>query len=349
MAFRRALTLLSVAGLAVMACTGPGATSTPTQTTAPTATAAATTAAPTATATEAPTATATATASPAADACAVEGLEYKTPGRLTLSTDLPAFPPWWGGASATQYPNEPEGGSPWSESDFSAEPYSMEGFEGSTAYAIAEAMGFTADQVDWVENLVFETAFAPGPKPFDVHFAQVAILPERAEAVDFSDPYFDSNQAIIALSSNPITSATSIADLRSYQLGAAQNTTSFDFLENTIQPTVEPRNYPSNDLAVAALKAGGADGLDGLIVDLSTSFYMRDAQIDDFATDEPEGKIVGQFGPPAEPDHVGAVLELDSTLTDCVNQAIAQLWEDGSQQARIDQWIDTGQSVPFLE
>ena len=45
----------------------------------------------------------------------------------------------------------------------------------------------------------------------------------------------------------------------------------------------------------------------------------------------------------------GAVLELDSTLTDCVNQAIAQVWEDGSQQGRIDEWIDTGQSVPFLQ
>lgn len=339
MALRRTLTFPLIAGLVVAACTGPGATSTPTRTTTPTATVAATTAAP----------TATATATPAADACEVESLEFKNPGRLTLSTDNPSFPPWWGGEASTQYPNEPEGGSPWSLSDFSAEPYSMLGFEGSTAYAIAAAMGFTPDKVDWVENTVFENAFAPGPKPFDVHFAQVAILPERAEAVDFSDPYFDSNQAIIALSSNPITSATSIADLKGYQLGAAANTTSFDFLETTIAPTVEPRNYPSNDLAVAALKAGGEDGLDGLIVDLSTAFYMRDAQVEDFDTPEQEGKIIGQFGPPAEPDHVGAVLELDSTLTDCVNQAIAELWTDGSQQGRIDEWIDTGQSVPFLQ
>lgn len=340
MSFRRSLTLLSVAGLALGACATPAAS--PTPTTGPTATAAAT---PSAT----PTAAASPTQSPAADACAVEGLVYKNPGRLTLSTDLPAFPPWWGGDASEDYANEPAGGSAWSDASFSAEPYSMEGFEGSTAYAIAAAMGFTPDKVDWVANTVFENAFAPGPKPFDFHMAQIAITPERAQAVDFSDPYFDSNQAIIALSSNPITSATSIADLKGYQLGAAANTTSFKFLEETIQPTVEPRNYPSNDLAVAALKAGGEDGLDGLIVDLSTAFYMRDAQIEDFETDEPEGKIIGQFGPPAEPDHVGAVLELESTLTDCVNQAIAQLWADGSQQARIDEWIDTGQSVPFLQ
>ena len=322
MSFRRALIIFSVAGLTLAACGAPAASPTPSQ---------------------------SPTASAPADACATEGLQFKNPGRVTLSTDNPSFPPWYGGEASTQYPNEPEGGSPWSASDFSAEPYSMEGFEGSTAYAIAAAMGFTPDKIDWIENTVFENAFAPGPKPFDVHFAQVAILPDRAEAVDFSDPYFELNQSLVTLSSNPITSVTTLEDLKGYTLGAAQNTTSFALIEDYIQPTVEPRNYPSNDLAVEALKAGGEDGLDGLIVDIGTAFYMRDAQIDDFGTDEPEGKIVGQFGPPAPSDEVGAVLELDSTLIDCVNQAIAELWQDGSQQARIDQWIESGQAIPFFE
>lgn len=338
MSVRRALIVFSVISLALMACATPAASPTATPTLAPTATASPTGA-------PSPTATASPTQSPAADACAVEGLVYKNPGRLTVGTDNPAYPPWWGGDPATQYPNEPEGGSGWEVSD----PYSMMGLEGSTAYAIAEAMGFTADKVDWVPNTVFENAFAPGPKNFDFHMAQIAIRPERAEAVDFTDPYFEINQALIALSDNPITSATTLAELKGYTLGAAQNTTSFALIEDVIAPTAEPRNYPSNDLAVEALKAGGADGLDGLIVDLGTAFYMRDAQIEDYDTPEPEAKIVGQFGPPATSDQVGAVLEKDSTLTDCVNQAIAELWADGSQQARIDEWIETGQDIPFFQ
>ena len=76
---------------------------------------------------------------------------------------------------------------------------------------------------------------------------------------------------------------------------------------------------------------------------------MRDAQLEDFDTEEPEGTIVGQFGPPAEPDHVGAVLELDNPLVDCVNQAIAEIKADGTHQAILDEWINTGQEVPFLE
>ena len=351
MSFKRVLTFVSVAGLALAACATPAGTTAPTTT--PTL---APTASPSAAPSASPSATASATASLAASPsssasaspaalCPKDELVLKNPGRLTLSTDNPSFPPWWGGDPKVQYPGEPEGGSGWELSD----PYSQEGFEGATAYAIADVMGFEVDEVDWVPNVVFENAFAPGAKPFDFHMAQLAITPERAEAVDFTDPYFELNQSLIALSSNPITNVTSVADLKGYTLGAAANTTSFDLIEDFIQPTAEPRNYPSNDLAVEALKAGGEGGLDGLIVDIGTAFYMRDAQIENYDTPDPEAKIVGQFGPPAVADKVGAVLEKGSPLTACVNAAIASLWLDGSQQARIDEWIATGQDIPFFE
>jgi polar amino acid transport system substrate-binding protein len=274
--------------------------------------------------------------------CNTADLALKNPGRLTLSTDNPAFSPWWGGDAKTQYPNEPAGGSPWTESEFSAEPYSGEGFEGALAYAVAADMGFSADKVDWLANTVFEQAFAPGDKPFDFHMAQIAITAERAQAVTFSNSYFDSNQALLALANNPITSATSIADLKSYRLGAAANTTSFDFLETTIAPTAEPLNFPDNTATRQALEG---NVIDGIIVDLSTAFYMRDAQI----TAPEGGKIVGQFGPPAEPDHVGYVFELDNPLVDCVNSALAQLKSDGTYQAILDTWINKGEDVPFLQ
>lgn len=347
----RPFALLAVA-LVLAACAAPAATTRPTGTPAAAATATAAPATPTAAPptlnlTPEPPVTAPPTIVPAAEVCGpVADMPLKKPGRLTLSTDIPAFGPWWGGTAAEQYPNEPEGGSPWTESEFSAEPYSMEGFEGATAYAIADAMGFGPDEVDWLANPVFEQAFAPGVKPFDFHMAQIAITEERAQAVTFSDSYFDSNQSILAMTGNEITSATSIEDLRSFRLGAAANTTSFDFLENTIQPTVEPLNFPDNNATREAL---AGDIVDGIVVDLVTAFYMRDAQLEDFGTEEPEGTIVGQFGPPAEPDHVGAVLDLDNPLVDCVNAAIAEIKANGTYQTLLDRWINTGEEIPFLE
>ena len=48
----------------------------------------------------------------------------------------------------------------------------------------------------------------------------------------------------------------------------------------------------------------------------------------------PEGAIVGQFPTPEGGEHFSVVLDKDSTLTDCVNQAIGQL-RDSGELARI--------------
>jgi len=219
----------------------------------------------------------------------------------------------------------------------------MEGFEGATAYAIANAMGFAPEQIDWIPNAVFEQAFAPGPKNFDFHMAQISIRPKRALAVDFSDPYFDANQAVLALASNTkIDAVQSINDLKAFKLGAAANTTSFDLIDQVIQPTVEPGVFPDNTAALTALKNGQ---IDGIVVDLGTAFYMRDAQL----SGKPEGKIIGQFSAELQADQVGAVLQKDSPLTPCVDQAIQTIKTNGTLQAIYDQWIVTGQDIPFLQ
>ena len=116
------------------------------------------------------------------EACQAANIDdlLKNPGRLTLSTDNPSFGPWWGGDPSV----DPDSG--W---EFSYPP-SGEGLEGGVAYAIANALGFEDDQVDWIQNTEFSLAFAPGPKPFDFHMAQIFIdkelnVPIRYAAYDF--------------------------------------------------------------------------------------------------------------------------------------------------------------------
>lgn len=367
MSLSRSLALLTIA-LLLAACAAPAATTRPTGGTpaavatptaaavVPTALAATPSAAPaTATPAGATATPAAATPEPTPSAVAavcgpIESLPLKNAGRLTLSTDIPAFPPWWGGDPETVYPNEPAGAPVWDTSD----PYSMEGYEGATAYAIAAAMGFTPDQVDWLPNANFENAFAPGDKPFDFHMAQISITEERAQAVDFTDLYFEANQALIAMTTNPtteenpnpITLAATIEDLKNYTLGAARNTTSLDLIEDVIVPNVEHRAPTNNANALRALQNGQ---IDGLVVDLSTAFFMRDAQLENYDTPEPESMIVGQFSTELQADPVGAVLQLDSPLTDCINSALAQIQADGTLDAIYDEWIVSDQAVPFLE
>jgi len=285
--------------------------------------------------------------------CAKDALTLKNPGRLTLSTDNPAYPPWWEGDAPA--------GSDWAL----GYPPNGQGYEGAAAAAIAAALGFTPADTDWIANTVFENAFAPGPKPFDFHLAQISIRPERAQAVDFSDPYFDSHQAILALQYpagqqpdpsagpaaasaiplNPILGAKTITDLKQFKLGAAVGTTSFALIEDVIQPTTETSVLNDNAAALQALKNGQ---IDGLVVDMQTAIYMRDAELN-YGTPPMPATVVGQFDELAQENQMGIVLEKGSALTKCVNEALAVIKSNGTLQSIYDQWISTGEDIPTFK
>jgi polar amino acid transport system substrate-binding protein len=260
--------------------------------------------------------------------CAKDQLSLKNPGRLTLSTDNPAYPPWWSDADKP------------ADSDWElGYPPNGQGYEGATAAAVAAALGFGQDEIDWIPNTVFENAFAPGPKAFDWHMAQISITPERAEAVDFSDSYFDSHQALVALADTPAASAASIADLKDKKLGAAVGTTSLAFIENIIQPTTAAQVFNDNAALVQALQNGQ---IDGLVADIYSSIYMRDVQLTGAV-------LVGTFSSDQQVDQMGMVLEKGSALTPCVNQALAVIKADGTLQTIYDTYIGGGEGLPVLQ
>ena len=67
----------------------------------------------------------------------------------------------------------------WS-GQYNHDPYNDQGFETAIAYAVAEQLGFTKDQVAWAVT-PFLKWFAPGPKNFDFYLAQVSTPPHRAQ------------------------------------------------------------------------------------------------------------------------------------------------------------------------
>jgi polar amino acid transport system substrate-binding protein len=254
-----------------------------------------------------------ATATEAADACDPAGLELKTDGVLTVGTDKPAYPPYF-------------------EDD---DPSNGKGFESAVAYAIADELEL--DRVEWTV-VPFNASFAPGPKDFDFDINQISITPKRAERVDFSDPYYTAPQAVIALKSSDAANATSLADLEDAKLGVQIGTTSLDAVMETIQPSSQPQVFNDSNDTVRALKT---ERVDAIVVDLPTAFYLTAAEV-------PEAKIVGQFDAPGGDDW-GVVLEKDSPLTDCVNQALAALKEDGDLQELTDKWMGGQAGAPELQ
>jgi len=260
----------------------------------------------------------------AADPCAKDQLQLVSPGKLTISTSNPAFPPWFQDAE----------GAPW---DPTTEP-TKEGYEAAVGYAVAEQLGFSDAEVEWTV-VTFDQSFAPGPKNFDFGLQQVSYKPKRAEAVDFSDSYYDVSQAVVALKSSKIAKAASIADLADAKLGAPVGTTSYDYIVQNVKPSQEPSVYSSLADAVAGLKA---KQVDGIVVDLPTAFFVTAVQV-------PNAKIVGQFPAVGEQEYFGLVLAKDSPLTSCVNEAVAALRDDGTLDSLQQEWLSDKASAPVLE
>ena len=259
--------------------------------------------------------------------CEKDQLELKNAGRLTIGTDNPAFPPWFEGGT-------PEG-SDWEIND----PSTGEGFESAVAYAVAENLGFSEDEVDWVV-VPFNNSFRPGEKDFDFDINQISVTEERDRAVDFSDSYYDVNQALVALNDSPIANATSLDELKEAQLGAQVGTTSLAYIQENIQPSKEPRVYDTSNDVVAAINAGQ---IDGIVVDLPTAFFLVGAE------EVKNGKVVGQFPSVGGQEHFGMLFEEGNSLRDCVNEALAELKSDGTLDEIQQEWLSEKTSAPVLE
>ena len=244
--------------------------------------------------------------------------EYITPGKLTIGTGEPAYYPW-------VQDDAPESG---------------QGFEAAVAYAVAEQLGFGEGDVEWVRT-TFDQAIAPGPKDFDVNLQQFSITPERAEAVSFSDAYFTSNQAIVALDGSAAEGATTLDDLKSVKFGAQAGTTSLQFITDVIQPDAEPFVYNDNTGAKAALEA---NQIDAIVLDLPTAFFVSAVEIEGTS-------VIAQFPASAggTTDEFGLLFEKDNPLVECANEALAALRDSGELDAITEQWMSAEAGAPIIE
>lgn len=238
-------------------------------------------------------------------------------GVLTIATGEPAFYPWV----------------------IDDDPASGDGFEAAVAYAVAGEMGYGADSVVWVRT-TFDEAIQPGAKNFDMNLQQYSITPERQENIDMSLPYYTSNQAIVALDGSAAEGATTIADLKDVKFGAQVGTTSLQFITDVIQPDQEPFVYDDNVGAKAALEA---NQIDAAVFDLPTALFVSGVEIEG-------SSVVGQF--PADAggttDQFGFVLEKDSALTSCLNDAITTLTDNGGLDAITQEWLADFTGAPVI-
>ncbi len=249
------------------------------------------------------------------DTCNKGSLATLKAGALTFGTDQPAYPPWF----------------------VDDDPANAKGFESAVAYAVADKLGYTAKDVQWV-RVPFNAAIAPGPKTFDANLNEFSITDERKQAVDFSSPYYDVTQAVVTVRSSPAAKVTTLDGLRDLRLGAQVGTTSY-VAAKALGAKAPVSVYNNNDDAKAALANGQ---IDALVLDLPTAFEVQSEMND--------GVIVGQLPSGTEkPEQFGIVLDKGSALTSCVSGAVDALRSDGTLTKLQQQWLAEAGNAPVLK
>lgn len=251
-------------------------------------------------------------ASPAAETCSKDSLTTLSKGVLTFGTDQPAYPPWF----------------------VDDDPANGKGFESAVAYAVADKLGYAKEDVKWV-RVPFNAAIAPGPKTFDANLNEFSITDERKQAVDFSSPYFDVTQAVVAVKNSPAAQVKDLEGLKGLKLGAQVGTTSYT-AATTLNPNVSVFN--NNDDAKAALSNGQ---IDALVLDLPTAFQVQSELAD--------GVIVGQLpNGSGQAEQFGIVLDKGSPLTTCVSKAVDELGQNGDLFKLQKTWLAGAGAAPML-
>ncbi len=242
-----------------------------------------------------------------------------TDGTLTIATGNPAYFPW-------VIDDAPESG---------------QGFEAAVAYAVARAMGFEAEQVEWTRSS-FDQAIQPGAKDFDFNLQQYSITPEREEVIDFSVPYYSAAAAVLSRQSVADAGASNdIASLKGLIWGAAASTTAPGMIETLIAPEKSMLLYDDSADVVAAMQAGQ---IDAALFDLPTALYLAAVEMDD-------GTLLGQF--PADqsenPDQFGLLMADGNPLKECVDAAIAEITASGELAEIEAEWLQATTGVPVIE
>lgn len=194
------------------------------------------------------------------------------------------------------------------------------GYDIELMKAIAEKAGFEVE----FQNTPFDSVLAGmATCQFDAAVSAITITAERAEKMNFSDPYINAGQITTVRVDN--TDIKGPADLVGKTIGVQLSTTGQIEAEKIEGATVKP--YDTVDLAFLDLSNGQVDAV---VADYPTTLNYVNKSADkimttgDVFTDESYGI---------------AVCKTNTELLDKINKAMATLKEDGTLKSLEEKWL----------
>jgi ABC-type amino acid transport substrate-binding protein len=234
---------------------------------------------------------------PAATTATTADLGLKTPGTLSVASDIPYAP-----------------------FEFT-EPGSSEavGFDVDLVKAIAATLGIT--DVKFVDQSFDGIILAIKQGNFDMSASSWTITPERAKEVDFGDPYFSANQAILVKKDSTVTT---LNDLNGTTIAVQRGTVGADLA--TTVPGAKVLRYETGDDSFNAVAQGRADAA---ITDYPVVAYA--------AAQKPTLRVAAEV-----PGNLALGLMFPkgaTALRDAFNTGLAAVKADGTYDTIYEKWF----------
>lgn len=157
----------------------------------------------------------------------------------------------------------------------------------------------------------------------DMAASAMTITEEREKNLDFSDPYYDSKQSLLAPTGSGVTS---IDDLVGKKVGVQQGTTGAAYAQENVPDGVEVVSFPSDAELYPAIQSGSVDAvLQDLPVNLGHTEDGKFEIVQEFETDEQYGFAVKEEGKEA--------------LLDAINEELSALRDSGKYQELYDKYF----------
>ncbi|MET9443267.1 transporter substrate-binding domain-containing protein [Streptomyces sp. NPDC006610] len=229
---------------------------------------------------------------------AAGGVSLVKAGKLTTCTHLP-YPP---------FQSEIDG--------------KVQGFDVALIDLVAEDLGVTQEILDTpFEN--FKTGAFLNSGQCDLAAAGMTITEERKKNVDFSDPYFEATQAVLADKDSGIAS---FADLKGRKVGAQAQTTGEDHAKGQ---GLDPVSFESSDAVLNGLRTGQVEAV---VIDYPVvqGWLKDEANADAFEVAD-NINTGEQYG--------FTVKKGNNALREAINKALAEARSDGTYKKLYEKWI----------
>ena len=210
--------------------------------------------------------------------------------------------------------------------DFAEDGTTAIGYDIDFAYALAEKLGLEVLHI----NTAWDGIFQGIDQNYDIVISAVTITEERKESMSFSAPYINNYQAVVVAKDYEGT-IDGFDDLDGKAIAVQKETTSDVLMSDYVDTESISATISANEKVTTCFTQLENGEVDAVVVDSTVA--------DAYVASNSEQFLIAYLDK-SEPEQFGVAMGKDNAaLQTAINEAIAQLTEEGFFEENIEHWF----------